>query len=79
MYDSTGNILHINLSTRKIWMENPSKMFIKKYLGERATNLYYMLKNTKPGTGALSQDNIPIFTARAILRTPAPDFQSSTP
>jgi len=63
MYDSTGNILHINLSTREIWMENPSKMFIKKYLGKRATNLYYMLKNMKSGTDALSQDNILIFAA----------------
>jgi aldehyde:ferredoxin oxidoreductase len=42
MYGWTGNILHINLSTRKFRVETPGIDFYKKYLGGKGMGGYYL-------------------------------------
>jgi len=32
-YGYTGNILHVDLSLKKIWIENPSENFYRTYWG----------------------------------------------
>lgn len=71
-YAYTGNILHIDLSTRKNWIENPPETFYRTYWGGRALALYYMLKEMKPHTDPLSPENLLIFAPGILTGTPAP-------
>ncbi len=47
-YGYTGNILHVDLSSRKHWIENPPETFYRTYWGGRALALYYMLNQIPP-------------------------------
>jgi aldehyde:ferredoxin oxidoreductase len=71
-YGYTGNILHIDLSSRKHWIENPPENFYRTYWGGRALALYYMLNQMKPHTDPLSPDNLLIFAPGILTGTPAP-------
>ena len=54
----TGNILHVNLTTGALTVENPPESFYRRYLGGSAMGLYYILKGTRPGAEALGPDNV---------------------
>lgn len=71
-YGYTGNILHVDLSSKKHWIENPPEDFYRTYWGGRALALYYMLNQMKPHTEPLSPDNLLIFAPSVITGTPAP-------
>jgi len=71
-YGYTGNILHVDLSSKKHWIENPPENFYRTYWGGRALALYYMLKKMKPHTDPLSPDNLLIFAPSVLTGTPAP-------
>jgi len=71
-YGYTGKILHIDLNSRKQWIENPPENFYRTYWGGRALALYYMLSQMKPHTDPLSPDNLLIFAPGVITGTPAP-------
>ncbi|PKP58658.1 aldehyde ferredoxin oxidoreductase [Candidatus Atribacteria bacterium HGW-Atribacteria-1] len=71
-YGYTGNILHIDLSSKKQWIEKPPENFYRTYWGGRALALYYMLNQMKPKTDPLSPDNLLIFAPSVITGTPAP-------
>ena len=58
----TGNILHVNLSSGNIEIENPEEKFYRKYLGGSCIGAYYLLKNMQPGTDALAPENILVFS-----------------
>ena len=68
----SGNILHIDLSSKKHWIENPPESFYRTYWGGRALALYYMLKEMKSHTDPLSPDNLLIFAPGVLTGTPAP-------
>ena len=71
-YGYTGNILHVDLSLKKHWIENPTEDFYRTYWGGRALALYYMLDQMKPHTDPLSPDNLLIFAPGVLTGTPAP-------
>ena len=71
-YGYTGNILHIDLSLKKHWIEHPPENFYRTYWGGRALALYYMLNQMKPHTDPLSPDNLLIFAPGVLTGTPAP-------
>ena len=77
-YGYTGNILHVNLSTKEIRIEHPEEEFYRKYLGGRAIALYYMLKEMKPNTDAFSPENLLIFATSVIVGTKAPAINRYT-
>jgi len=62
-YGYTGNILHIDLSSKKYWIEHPSEDFYRTYWGGR---------EMKPHADPLSPDNLLIFAPSVITGTPAP-------
>jgi len=68
----TGNILHIDLTTKKHWIEHPPENFYRTYWGGRALALYYMLSQMKPHTDPLSPDNLLIFASGVLTGAPAP-------
>ncbi len=71
-YGYTGNILHLDLSSKKHRIENPPENFYRTYWGGRALALYYMLKKMKPHADPLSPDNLLIFAPSVITGVPAP-------
>ncbi len=55
---STGNILHVDLTTGALTVENPPESFYRKYLGGSAMGVYYLLKDLPPHADPLGPDNI---------------------
>lgn len=49
----TGKILHLDLTTGTMEVEEPPDAFYRKYLGGSAMGMYYILKEMPAGTGAL--------------------------
>lgn len=60
-FSFTGKILRVDLTAGKIEIEQPEESFYRKYLGGSAMGTYYCLKEMKPGTDALSPDNVLVF------------------
>jgi aldehyde:ferredoxin oxidoreductase len=56
-YGYHGKILHVNLSTGSLTVEEPDEIFYRTYMGGSAMGLYYLLKNTPPGTDPLAPEN----------------------
>ena len=56
-YGYHGRILHVNLTTGSITIEEPDERFYRRYMGGSAMGLYYLLKNTPPGVDPLAPEN----------------------
>lgn len=54
----TGNILHVDLSSGTLTVENPPESFYRKYLGGSAMGVYYLLKDLPPHADALGPENV---------------------
>ncbi len=57
MYGYTGKILHVNLSTGDIDIEEPTETFYRTYLGGSAMGVYYLFKHTPPHADPLGPEN----------------------
>ncbi|GAP15823.1 aldehyde:ferredoxin oxidoreductase [Longilinea arvoryzae] len=53
----TGSILHVDLTSGKLWVENPPEAFYRAYAGGSAMGLYYILKETPPHADPLGPAN----------------------
>ena len=42
----TGKILHVNLTTSEITVEEPEEQFYRTYMGGSAMGMHYVLKET---------------------------------
>lgn len=56
-----GKILHINLSSGEIEVEEPPETFYRKYMGGSAMAMYYILKDTPAGVDPLAPENVITF------------------
>lgn len=65
-YGYNGRVLRINLSKGEVNSETISEQFCRKYLGGAGFIAYYLWKELKPNTDALSEDNILIFALGPI-------------
>ena len=66
----TGKILHINLSTKEISIEEPDPVFYRRYLGGSGFVGYYLLKETPKGTDPLGPENILVFAGGTFTGVP---------
>ncbi|MDP2349710.1 MAG: aldehyde ferredoxin oxidoreductase N-terminal domain-containing protein, partial [Chloroflexota bacterium] len=66
----TGRILHVNLTTGSVEIENPPESFYRTYLGGSAMGLYYILRDVPAGTDGLDPANV--LTMMDSLITGAP-------
>ncbi len=72
MYGYSGKILHIDLTTRKTWVETKPEAWYKIYIGGVSMAARLLWENIKPGCEPLSPDN-PICIANGIFAgTPVP-------
>ncbi len=64
-----GKILRVNLTTNKIWCEEPDADFYRAYLGGWGFVAYYLLKELEPGVDPLGPENRLIFAAGVYTGT----------
>ncbi|HUN24069.1 MAG TPA: aldehyde ferredoxin oxidoreductase family protein [Anaerolineales bacterium] len=57
MFGFTGNILHVDLTTRTLEIETPSEMFYRDYIGGSLLGLYYLTQFTPAGISAFDPQN----------------------
>ncbi|RME64204.1 MAG: aldehyde ferredoxin oxidoreductase, partial [Caldilineae bacterium] len=65
-----GKILHVDLTERRTWVEEPDELIYRKYLGGGALATYFMLRDIKPGIDPLSPDNKLILMTSVINGLP---------
>ncbi|HZJ48758.1 MAG TPA: aldehyde ferredoxin oxidoreductase N-terminal domain-containing protein, partial [Acidimicrobiia bacterium] len=57
MFGYAGKILHVDLTTGNLEIEEPPEDLYRTYLGGSALGLYYLLKNTPAGADPYGPDN----------------------
>lgn len=67
-----GQILQINLSSGKIWVDKPEASFYRKYIGGRNLILHYLLTEMPAGTDPLGPENLLIFAPGLLTGTALP-------
>lgn len=65
-----GKILHIDLTTKVVSVEEPGENFYRRYLGGSAFISYYLLKELKGGEDPLGPENPLIFAAGPLTGVP---------
>ncbi len=65
-----GKILHVNLTTGELTIEEPEEKFYRKYMGGSAMGVYYLLKEMPAGVDPLGPDNILALCLSVMTGTP---------
>ena len=66
----TGRILHVNLTTGELIVEQPDEKFYRKYMGGSAMALTYLLNQMPAGVDPLGPDNVLAFFLSVITGAP---------
>jgi aldehyde:ferredoxin oxidoreductase len=61
-YGYNGKILHVDLTTGKLEVEEPGEVFYRRYLGGSALGTHYALKLIPPGADPLGPENVLILS-----------------
>jgi aldehyde:ferredoxin oxidoreductase len=69
-YGYNGKILHIDLSTGELKVEEPDERFYRTYAGGSAMGGYYLLKHTPPGADPLGPENTLCLMVSVITGAP---------
>lgn len=78
MSNIVSDILHVDLTERKIWREHVTKERILKYLGGRGISAEILWKSVKPGTDPLGPENVIILGPGLLTGTPSPSSGRTT-
>jgi aldehyde:ferredoxin oxidoreductase len=65
-------ILHIDLTAGKTWVEPVPEAVAADFIGSRGVNAYYIYKLIKPGIDPLGPDNVMMFGTGLLTGTTAP-------
>ncbi len=65
-----GKILHVNLTSGLLSVEEPDQAFYRKYMGGSAMAMYYLLKEMPPGVDPLGPDNVLVLALSVLTGTP---------
>jgi aldehyde:ferredoxin oxidoreductase len=68
-YGYTGKILHVNLTSGQITVEQPDEAFYRKYMGGSALAMHYLLKDMPAGVDPLGPDNILVLALSVLTGT----------
>jgi aldehyde:ferredoxin oxidoreductase len=69
-YGYTGRILHVDLTNRKIDIEEQDEAFFRSYLGGRGIGYHYLMKMVPPRTDPLSPENILVLATGVMTGSP---------
>ncbi|HKB53843.1 MAG TPA: aldehyde ferredoxin oxidoreductase family protein, partial [Ramlibacter sp.] len=67
-----NKILRVDLSSRRVWTEEPDELFYRRYVGGAGVVAYYLLKEIPPGTDPLSPQNVLVFANGPFTGTALP-------
>lgn len=70
MYGYCGKIIHLDLTSGKIEIEQPEESFYRKYLGGSAMGLHYILKEMPKNADPLGPDNVLTLMAAVTVGSP---------
>ncbi len=65
-----GKILHVNLTTGEMSVEQPDEAFYRKYGGGSALAMYYLLREMPAGADPLGPDNVLVLALSALTGAP---------
>jgi aldehyde:ferredoxin oxidoreductase len=71
-YGYNGKILHVDLTTQNIAIEEPSAQFYRLYGGGSAMGCYYLLKEMPGGVDPLSPENLLTIFVSPVTGAPVP-------
>lgn len=71
-YGYRGKILHVDLTNRKMEVEEKDDTFYRTYLGGRGIGYYYLLKEVPPRIDPLSPENILTLATGVMTGSPLP-------
>lgn len=66
----TGKILHVNLTSGTLRVEEPEEAFYRKYMGGSALAMYYLLKELPPRADPLGPENVLVMALSVLTGTP---------
>jgi len=70
LYGFAGKVLHVDLTTHQLHVEEPDETFYRTYPGGSLMGLYYLWRNTPPGIDALDPRNTLTFALSAPTGLP---------
>ena len=65
-----NKILHADLTTRELEVEQPGEEFYRKYMGGSALGMYYLLRDTEPGIDPLGPENVLVLALSVLTGAP---------
>jgi aldehyde:ferredoxin oxidoreductase len=65
-----GRILHVNLTTGDLVIEQPDEAFYRLYIGGSPIGLYYLLRDMPAGIDPLGPENILVFALSVLTGAP---------
>jgi len=65
-----GKVLHVDLTSLKVKVEEPDELFYRTYLGGGGLASYYLLKHLRPGVDPLGPENVLVFASNVISGVP---------
>ena len=71
-YGYTGKIVNVDLSNRKIEIEEPDESFYRSHLGGRGIGYHYLLKQVPPRIDPFSSENILVLATGVMTGAPLP-------
>ncbi|NIA03672.1 MAG: aldehyde:ferredoxin oxidoreductase [Nitrospirae bacterium] len=69
-YGYNQRVLHVDLSTGKMKVEEPEERIYRKYIGGSALGLYYLLREMPSGVDPLGQENVLVISLSVITGAP---------
>ncbi|MBM3695309.1 MAG: aldehyde ferredoxin oxidoreductase family protein [Actinobacteria bacterium] len=70
LYGYAGKVLHVDLTSGSLKVEEPAEAFYRTYLGGSALGVHYLLRNTPPGADPLGPENTLTFAVSAFTGAP---------
>ena len=64
-----GKILHVNLTSGQMRVEEPDEPFYRKYMGGSAMAMHYLLKDMPAGVDSLGPDNVLVLALSVLTGT----------
>jgi len=64
-----GKILHVDLTSGQLSVEEPDEAFYRKYMGGSALAMYYLLKDMPAGVDPLGPDNVLVLALSVLTGT----------
>lgn len=71
-YGFWNKILHVNLTDRSTWVEEPGDEFFRRYAGGRGIIAHYLLKYVPQGADPFGPENVLVFAPGVLTGSPVP-------